>query len=50
MIRVSSTWGRRWRQLTSSDTNNLVTLLTRTYADADVLEKLVVVKADEYTW
>ncbi|OWZ59874.1 para-aminobenzoate synthetase [Cryptococcus neoformans c45] len=33
-----------------SYTNNLVTLLTRTYADADVLERLVVVKADEYTW
>lgn len=50
MIHVSSTWWSMWRRLTSADTNNLVTLLTRTYADADVLEKLVVVKADEYTW
>ncbi|WVQ87592.1 hypothetical protein IAS59_001318 [Cryptococcus gattii] len=41
-----------WRgaELTFADTNNLVTLLTRTYGDADVLEKLVVVKADKYTW
>lgn len=48
MIHVSTTW--RDAELTLADTNNLVTLLTRTYGDADVLEKLVVVKADKYTW
>ncbi|KIR30944.1 para-aminobenzoate synthetase [Cryptococcus deuterogattii LA55] len=48
MIHVSTTW--RGAELTLADTNNLVTLLTRTYGDADVLEKLVVVKADKYTW
>lgn len=48
MIHVSTTW--RGAELTFADTNNLVTLLTRTYGDADVLEKLVVVKADKYTW
>ncbi|WVR03036.1 hypothetical protein IAU60_000025 [Kwoniella sp. DSM 27419] len=33
-----------------SYTNNLLTLFTKLYSDAEVLEKVVVVKADRYTW
>ncbi|KAK4686034.1 para-aminobenzoate synthetase, partial [Tremellales sp. Uapishka_1] len=33
-----------------SYTNNLLTLFTRLYSDAEVLKKVVVVKADHYTW
>ncbi|WWD22621.1 hypothetical protein CI109_107114 [Kwoniella shandongensis] len=33
-----------------SYTNNLLTLFTQLYSDAEVLDKVVVVKADKYTW
>ncbi|WVQ94380.1 hypothetical protein IAU59_001459 [Kwoniella sp. CBS 9459] len=33
-----------------SYTNNLLTLFTKLYSDAEVLAKVVVVKADKYTW
>ncbi|WVQ82863.1 hypothetical protein IAT38_004998 [Cryptococcus sp. DSM 104549] len=33
-----------------SYTNNLVTLFTQIYSDEEVLKKVVVVKADKYTW
>ncbi|WVO15148.1 hypothetical protein L204_102792 [Cryptococcus depauperatus] len=33
-----------------SYTNNLVTLFTQIYSDAEVLERVVVVKHDRYTW
>ncbi|OCF44981.1 para-aminobenzoate synthetase [Kwoniella heveanensis CBS 569] len=33
-----------------SYTNNLLTLFTKLYSDAEVLEKVVVVKADKYSW
>ena len=32
------------------DTNNLLTLFTKLYSDAEVLDKVVVVKADHFTW
>jgi para-aminobenzoate synthetase len=32
------------------DTNNLLTLFTKLYSDAEVLRKVVVVKADRYSW
>jgi len=32
------------------DTNNLLTLFTKLYSDNEVLRKVVVVKADKYTW
>ncbi|KAK8844826.1 hypothetical protein IAR55_006676 [Kwoniella newhampshirensis] len=33
-----------------SYTNNLLTLFTQLYTDAEVLNKVVVIKADKYTW
>ncbi|WVF66767.1 hypothetical protein IAT40_001509 [Kwoniella sp. CBS 6097] len=33
-----------------SYTNNLLTLFTKLYGDAEVLQKVVVVKADRYSW
>ncbi|ORY26958.1 ADC synthase [Naematelia encephala] len=33
-----------------SYTNNLVTLFTKLYSDTEVLEKVVIVKADQYDW
>lgn len=33
-----------------TDTNNLLTLFTKLYSDAEVLRKVVVVKADRYSW
>jgi len=38
------------RAETPVDTNNLLTLFTALYTDEEVLEKVVVVKADHYTW
>ena len=32
------------------DTNNLLTLFTKLYSDSEVLKKVVVVKADRYSW
>ena len=33
-----------------SDTNNLLTLFTRLYSNKEVLDKVVVIKADHYEW
>lgn len=33
-----------------ADTNNLLTLFTRLYSNKEVLDKVVVVKADHHTW
>lgn len=37
-------------KLMDADTNNLLTLLTQLYYDAEVMEKVVVIKADHFTW
>jgi para-aminobenzoate synthetase len=34
----------------TTDTNNLLTLFTQLYPDHEVLRKVVVVKADKYSW
>jgi hypothetical protein len=34
----------------SVDTNNLLTLFTRLYGNKEVLDKVVVIKADHYDW
>lgn len=45
--------GRRWMRENfplMKDTNNLLTLFTKLYSDSEVLKKVVVVKADRYSW
>jgi para-aminobenzoate synthetase len=32
------------------DTNNLLTLFTQLYSNKEVLEKVVVIKSDAFTW
>lgn len=34
----------------TTDTNNLLILFTQLYSDAEVLRKVVVIKADKYDW
>ena len=51
MILVSSSQPRLMDELKFySDTNNLLTLFTQLYSDEEVLKKVVVVKADRYSW
>lgn len=39
----------RW-ELKFLDTNNILTLFTKLYSDDEVLKKVVVIKADKYSW
>lgn len=44
-----SSFDRSCSELTT-DTNNLLILFTQLYSDAEVLRKVVVIKADKYDW
>lgn len=44
---IKATWHPRTDKV---DTNNLLTLFTRLYGNKEVLDKVVVIKADHYEW